>query len=119
MQTHLFEDRVLKASQLRLGRDCVVGVAAVALYDSEMEDGARLDALSLLMKGETLPADTAWVGIPAAWRDGHAPDSITFDRSGTAGPAQQSKNLPPGRNGTRVCGPRPAGITQLCRMKTR
>jgi non-ribosomal peptide synthetase-like protein len=68
LQTHLFEDRVLKASRLRIGKACMVGAAAVVLYDSAMKDGARLAALSLLMKGETLPAGTAWVGIPAAWQ---------------------------------------------------
>jgi hypothetical protein len=69
LQTHLFEDRVLKASRLRIGADCTVGAVSVVLYDSKMEDGSRLDALSLLMKGETLPAGTAWAGIPASWRD--------------------------------------------------
>ena len=33
-------------------------MGAVSLYDSEMEDGARLDALSLVMKGERLPRGT-------------------------------------------------------------
>jgi hypothetical protein len=47
----------------------VVGAGSVVLYDSIMEDGARLDALSLLMKGERLPAGTAWAGIPAVWSD--------------------------------------------------
>jgi non-ribosomal peptide synthetase-like protein len=68
MQTHLFEDRVLKASRLCIGADCVVGAASVVLYDAEMEDGSRLDALSLVMKGETLPAGTAWHGSPASSR---------------------------------------------------
>ena len=68
MQTHLFEDRMLKASPLHVGPDAEVGAYSVVLYDSVMEEGARLDALSLLMKGETLPAGTAWRGIPAAWR---------------------------------------------------
>ncbi len=68
VQTHLFEDRVLKASRLRIGNGCTVGAASVVLYDSFMEDGSRLDALSLVMKGETLPAATAWAGIPAAWQ---------------------------------------------------
>ena len=43
-----------------------MGTTSVVLYNSEMEAGSRLDALSLLMKGERLPAGTAWAGIPAA-----------------------------------------------------
>ena len=70
LQTHLFEDRVLKASRLEIGADCTVGACSVVLYNSKMEDGARLDALSLLMKGETLPTGTAWAGIPPSWRAG-------------------------------------------------
>ena len=66
LQCHLFEDRVLKASRLRVGANCTVGAGSVIVYDTEMEDGSRLGALSLLMKGETLPARTAWVGIPAS-----------------------------------------------------
>ncbi|HEV8703136.1 MAG TPA: Pls/PosA family non-ribosomal peptide synthetase [Candidatus Polarisedimenticolia bacterium] len=68
VQTHLFEDRVLKASGARIGADAVVGSCSVVLYDSEMEAGSSLDALSLLMKGERLPAGTAWTGLPAAAR---------------------------------------------------
>jgi len=45
-----------------------VGALSVVLYASEMEPGARLDALSLLMKGERLPSRTSWAGIPAACR---------------------------------------------------
>lgn len=68
LQTHLFEDRVLKASWLRIDADCAVGTRSVVLYDTRMEAGARLDGLSLLMKGERLPASTAWAGVPATWR---------------------------------------------------
>ena len=65
LQTHLFEDRVMKMSHISIGRGCVVGADAVVLYDTRMEDRSRLDGLSLLMKGESLPADTSWVGSPA------------------------------------------------------
>src|SRR5204863_6699130 len=65
LQAHLFEDRILKASWMRIGRGCEVGAGSVVLYDTEMEDGSRLDSLSLLMKGEVLPAGTCWVGSPA------------------------------------------------------
>jgi hypothetical protein len=37
----------------------------LVLYDTRLEEGAALGDLSLLMKGETLPAWTSWEGIPA------------------------------------------------------
>jgi len=65
IQTHLFEDRVMKMSNLYIGKNTTVGPMSVVLYDSSMKNGAILDGLSLLMKGETLPSSTAWFGIPA------------------------------------------------------
>jgi non-ribosomal peptide synthetase-like protein len=83
LQTHLFEDRVLKGSRLHIGADCTVGACSVLLYDSKMEDGARLDAISLLMKGETLPAGTAWAGLPAEWQgDARTAEVTTNSRDG-------------------------------------
>jgi non-ribosomal peptide synthetase-like protein len=65
IQTHLFEDRVMKMSRIRIGDRCTVGASAVVLYDSVMRDGSALGPLSLLMKGETLPAASSWEGSPA------------------------------------------------------
>ncbi len=65
IQTHLFEDRVLKMSKVEIGARCQVGAGSLVLYDTQMEDAASLGDLSLLMKGETLPAGTRWEGIPA------------------------------------------------------
>jgi non-ribosomal peptide synthetase-like protein len=69
IQTHLFEDRIMKSSQLRIGKGCAVGNMAVVLYDTQLGDGARLAPLSLLMKGESLRHRWTWVGIPidACW----------------------------------------------------
>lgn len=64
IQTHLFEDRIMKSSYLRIGDECSVGNMAVVLYDTRMERGAILGPLSLLMKGETEPAGSRWHGIP-------------------------------------------------------
>lgn len=72
MQTHLFEDRILKASNFKIGHDCSVGSASVVLYDTTMEDASQLDALSLLMKGEVLPSNTKWQGIPATRKENTA-----------------------------------------------
>jgi non-ribosomal peptide synthetase-like protein len=65
IQTHLFEDRVMKMSRVQIGPRCSVGANSLVLYDTSMEPGAALGPLSLLMKGEVLPAGTAWTGIPA------------------------------------------------------
>jgi non-ribosomal peptide synthetase-like protein len=64
IQTHLFEDRVMKSSYLKVGDECSVGNMAVVLYDTEMGRGASLAPLSLLMKGERLAPNTRWHGIP-------------------------------------------------------
>jgi non-ribosomal peptide synthetase-like protein len=65
LQTHLFEDRIMKMSHIRIGKHCTVGARSIVLYDSAMEDGSHLGDLSLLMKGESLPAATRWEGSPA------------------------------------------------------
>src|SRR5574344_259045 len=65
MQTHLFEDRVMKMSYVTLEENCSVGGMSVVLYDSKMEKNAILDPLSVLMKNETLSADNRYIGAPA------------------------------------------------------
>jgi non-ribosomal peptide synthetase-like protein len=65
LQTHLFEDRVMKMSYVDIGKECSVGGMAVVLYDSKMEDRSILEPLSVLMKNETLPANNCFVGAPA------------------------------------------------------
>lgn len=65
LQTHLFEDRVMKMSYINIGKECSVGGMAVVLYDSKMEDRSILEPLSVLMKNETLPANNCFIGAPA------------------------------------------------------
>lgn len=65
MQTHLFEDRVMKMSMVTVEDGATVGTRAIVLYDATVGPAASLGALSLLMKGEQLPAGTRWSGIPA------------------------------------------------------
>ncbi|MCG8347081.1 MAG: amino acid adenylation domain-containing protein [Chloroflexales bacterium] len=66
LQTHLFEDRVMKMSYVKIGNGCSIGPRSVVLYDSVLEDEVRLDGLSLVMKGEVLPHNTRWRGSPSA-----------------------------------------------------
>jgi non-ribosomal peptide synthetase-like protein len=65
IQTHLFEDRVMKVSSVDIGPRATIGSMAITLYDSVVEADAQLGDLSVLMKGETLPAGTSWEGSPA------------------------------------------------------
>ena len=101
VQSHLFEDRVMKMSTIHIGADATVGARAVVLYDSVLGRGTRLNDLSLVMKGETLPPRAQWIGSPghavmhaarpvltparaADARDSaavHLPSSFTLDRA--------------------------------------
>jgi non-ribosomal peptide synthetase-like protein len=65
LQTHLFEDRVMKVSGVDIGARATVGSLAIVLYDAVIEPDAQLGDLSVLMKGERLPAATSWEGSPA------------------------------------------------------
>ena len=79
LQTHLFEDRVMKMSRVRIGAQCTVGAASIVLHDTTMEQGASLGPLSLLMKGETLPAGTRWAGSPATAITRHEVQTTPID----------------------------------------
>jgi non-ribosomal peptide synthetase-like protein len=73
LQTHLFEDRVMKMSTVDIGAGCHLGSMSLVLYDTRLEPGSSVDDLSLVMKGETLPANTHWTGIPGRRLEaGHA-----------------------------------------------
>jgi len=64
-QTHLFEDRVMKVGLVDIGNGVTVGVRSTILYDTKVGDQVRLGPLTLVAKGELLPAGTRWEGSPA------------------------------------------------------
>jgi non-ribosomal peptide synthetase-like protein len=65
-QTHLFEDRVMKIDMVTIGKRVYVGPRTTVLYGAVVGDNVHLGPLSLVMKGETLPAGSRWHGCPAA-----------------------------------------------------
>lgn len=65
-QTHLFEDRVMKIDHVHIGNRVYVGPRAAVLYSARVGDNAWLGPLTLVMKGEGIPAATRWSGCPAA-----------------------------------------------------
>jgi non-ribosomal peptide synthetase-like protein len=65
LQTHLYEDRVMKVGRVVLGRGVTVGANATVLYDTHIGDYARLRPLTVVMKGESIPSHSEWEGAPA------------------------------------------------------
>ncbi|EXR90247.1 delta-poly-L-ornithine synthetase PosA [Acinetobacter baumannii] len=64
-QTHLFEDRIMKIGQVNVGNDVVVNARSIILYNANVSNHAVLGPLTLVMKGENIPAKSAWTGSPA------------------------------------------------------
>ncbi|WMW82360.1 amino acid adenylation domain-containing protein [Undibacterium cyanobacteriorum] len=65
-QTHLFEDRVMKVDHVKIGDGVYLGPRSFVLYGAEVGDDAQLGALTLVMKGEFIPAGSSWRGCPAS-----------------------------------------------------
>ncbi|KAI9199255.1 uncharacterized protein BJ171DRAFT_519309 [Polychytrium aggregatum] len=63
-QTHLFEDRVMKLGPIEIGKNCNIRTKTIVLYDVVIADDVDVNPLSLVVKGESLPRDTAWEGLP-------------------------------------------------------
>lgn len=80
LQTHLFEDRVMKMGYVTVESGASVTARDVVLYGATVGADARVAPLTLVMKGETLPANTRWAGVPARRDRGSAavaPDDRT------------------------------------------
>ncbi|EDO33420.1 predicted protein [Nematostella vectensis] len=65
IQSHLFEDRVMKMDKLYIGSECSVCCDSIVLYGARMESRCTLMPLSLCMKSESLESDAVYCGIPA------------------------------------------------------
>ena len=76
-QTHLFEDRVMKIGLVEVGARTTVGPRTTILYDTHVGDGVTLGPLTLVAKGERLPAATRWEGSPAAPADEKQPAPVS------------------------------------------
>jgi len=65
-QTHLFENRIMKIDHVRIGRQVTLGARSSVLYSAVVGDNVKLGPLTLVMKGESIPANSYWHGCPAA-----------------------------------------------------
>ncbi len=65
LQTHLYEDRIMKVGRVSIGNCVTIGAGSTVLYDTHVGDFAQLGPLTLVMKGESIPAHSEWAGAPA------------------------------------------------------
>jgi len=65
LQTHLYEDRLMKVGRIKIGDDVTLGAGSIVLYDTEVGSNTQIGPLTLVMKGEKLPGNSAWIGSPA------------------------------------------------------
>ncbi|WP_210493262.1 Pls/PosA family non-ribosomal peptide synthetase [Microvirga antarctica] len=65
LQTHLYEDRLMKVGRIELGESVTVGSGSTVLYDTSLGRLSSLGPLTLVMKGESIPAGSDWWGSPA------------------------------------------------------
>jgi non-ribosomal peptide synthetase-like protein len=64
-QTHLFEDRIMKIDHVNIGKRVCIGPRSTVLYSAFVADNVKLGPLTLVMKGESIPANSRWWGSPA------------------------------------------------------
>ncbi|MGA6153773.1 Pls/PosA family non-ribosomal peptide synthetase [Stenotrophomonas sp. NPDC087984] len=65
LQAHSLEEGVFKSDCITIGNGCTIGTSAFVHYGVVIDDHARIDADSFLMKGEHVPAHAQWRGNPA------------------------------------------------------
>jgi non-ribosomal peptide synthetase-like protein len=69
VQTHLFHDRIMRMDGVTLGEGATLGPHGIALPGVVVGERTTVGPASLVMRGETLPAGTRWLGNPiAAWQ---------------------------------------------------
>ncbi|MFP7834963.1 Pls/PosA family non-ribosomal peptide synthetase [Marisediminicola sp. LYQ134] len=74
VQTHLFHDRVMGLDSVELAAGATIGPHSVILPAARIDDHATVGPGSLVMRGETVPTSSRWVGNPIApWASERAP----------------------------------------------
>jgi non-ribosomal peptide synthetase-like protein len=74
VQTHLFHDRVMSMDTVTLEDGATLGPHGVILPAAELGSGSTVGPASLVMRGETVPAGSSWMGNPVSpWMRHDAP----------------------------------------------
>ncbi|MEU8516747.1 Pls/PosA family non-ribosomal peptide synthetase [Kitasatospora sp. NPDC048722] len=69
VQTHLFHDRIMRMDTVVLREGATLGPGGIVLPGSTVGERSTLGPASLVMRAESVPADTRWLGNPIeAWQ---------------------------------------------------
>jgi len=66
VQTHLFHDRIMSIGPVTLEDGATMGPHGVILPQARIGRGGTVGPASLVMRGETVPAGTYWMGNPVS-----------------------------------------------------
>jgi non-ribosomal peptide synthetase-like protein len=64
VQTHLFQDRLLRIGPTTLEAGSTLGPSSAVLPDTRLGAGCSVGGRSVVLRGEELPAGTRWHGAP-------------------------------------------------------
>ena len=74
VQTHLFHDRIMSIDTVTLEEGATMGPHGVILPQARIGHGGTVGPASLVMRGETVPAGTYWMGNPVSpWQGPDVP----------------------------------------------
>ncbi|MFE0460713.1 Pls/PosA family non-ribosomal peptide synthetase [Kitasatospora sp. NPDC058965] len=69
LQTHLFHDRIMRMDTVDLREGATLGPGGIVLPGSTVGARSTLGPASLVMRAESVPSDTRWLGNPIeAWQ---------------------------------------------------
>jgi hypothetical protein len=66
VQPHVYSGHSLHLDRVSVGAHAELGEYACALLGSTVGAGAKLEAKSLLLRGDEIPAGSVWAGVPAS-----------------------------------------------------
>jgi len=75
VQTHLFHDRVMSLDTVTLEDGATMGPHGVILPQASIGTGGTVGPASLVMRGESVPAATYWMGNPVSPWSGPGPSA--------------------------------------------
>ncbi|MFX1507740.1 MAG: acyltransferase [Promethearchaeota archaeon] len=62
---HANEDRSIVVDPTIIGKNCLVGTYSIVACGCELGDGSTLGGMSGMLKGQKIPPNEIWIGIPA------------------------------------------------------